>query len=258
VKPPNCLRWFNSLAVFTYPGNLPTLPLSRSSPQRTLIVMGSPSCPLSPRLTLEEIANAVTHGVGLLLSIAGFVVLLVFAILHGTASHIIACSIYGVTLICLYAASTLYHAVNSPRLKRALKILDHSAIYLLIAGTYTPFLLLNLRGAWGWSLFGVVWGLAFAGIVFKFWFVDHFEHLSTAVYVAMGWLVIVAAKPVLAQVPTATLLWIIAGGLLYSSGVIFYLWKRLPYSHMVWHLFVLAGSACHYFAVLRSVLRSRA
>jgi len=209
------------------------------------------------RLTLEEIANSVTHGFGLLLSIAGFVVLLVLAILHGTASHIVACSVYGATLICLYTASTLYHAVISPRLKRAMKIFDHSAIYLLIAGTYTPFLLLYLRGAWGWSLFGVVWGLAFAGIAFKFWFVDHFQHLSTAVYLAMGWLVVVAAKPVLAHVPTSTLLWLAAGGLLYSSGVIFYLWKRLPYSHLVWHLFVLGGSVCHYFAVLRSVLPAR-
>ena len=222
------------------------------------ITMGSTSSQFSRRLTLEEIANAVTHGIGLLLSIAGFVVLLVFAILHGAASHIVACAIYGATLICLYAASTLYHAVISPRLKRALKIFDHSAIYLLIAGTYTPFLLLNLRGAWGWSLFGVVWGLAFAGIVFKFWFVDHFQHLSTAIYVAMGWLVIIAAKPVIEHVPTVTLLWIVAGGLLYSSGVVFYVWKRLPYSHVVWHLFVLAGSTCHYFAVLRSVLLARA
>jgi hemolysin III len=185
-------------------------------------------------------------------------VLLVFAILRGTMSHIIACSIYGATLICLYAASTLYHAVTSPRLKRALKIFDHASIYLLIAGTYTPFLLLNLRGAWGWSLFGVVWGLAFAGILFKFWFVDHFEFLSTAVYLAMGWLVIIAAKPVLTHVPTVTLLWVLAGGLLYSSGVIFYIWKRLPYSHVIWHLFVLAGSACHYVAIFRSVLHTRA
>jgi hemolysin III len=210
------------------------------------------------RRTLEEVANTVTHGIGLLLSVAGFVVLLVLAILRGTAWHIVACSVYGASLICLYTASTLYHAVISPRLKRALKIFDHSAIYLLIAGTYTPFLLLQLRGPWGWSLFGVVWGLAFAGILFKFWFVDHFQHLSTAVYVLMGWLVIVAAKPVLAHVPSATLLWLFAGGLFYSTGVIFYVWKRLPYSHAVWHVFVLAGSTCHYFAVLRSVLTTRA
>ena len=210
------------------------------------------------RRTLEEIANAVTHGIGLLLSVAGFVVLLVLAILRGTAWHIVACSVYGASLICLYTASTLYHAVISPRLKRALKIFDHSAIYLLIAGTYTPFLLLQLRGPWGWSLFGVVWGLAFAGILFKFWFVDHFHHLSTAAYVLMGWLVIVAAKPVLVHVPSTTLLWLLAGGLFYSTGVIFYVWKRLPYSHAVWHVFVLAGSTCHYVAVLRSVLIVRA
>jgi hemolysin III len=210
------------------------------------------------RLTLEEIANTVTHGIGLLLSIAGFAVLLVFAILRGTAWHVVACSIYGATLICLYSASTLYHAAVSERLKRALRIFDHSAIYLLIAGTYTPFLLLNLRGLWGWSLFGVIWGLAFAGILFKFWFVDHWEHLSTAIYVLMGWLVLIAAKPVLAHVPSTTLLWLVAGGLFYSAGVIFYVWKRLPYSHAVWHVFVLAGSTCHYFAVLCSVLAPRA
>ncbi|MGB7846997.1 MAG: hemolysin III family protein [Candidatus Acidiferrum sp.] len=219
--------------------------------------MSKATAQLSRRVRLEEIANAVTHGIGLLLSIAGFVVLLAFAILRGTAGHIVACSIYGATLICLYTASTLYHAVISPRHKRVLKIFDHSAIYLLIAGTYTPFLLLNLRGAWGWSLFGVVWGLAIAGILFKFWFVDHFEFLSTAVYLAMGWLVIVAAKPMLTHVAPTTMLWLLAGGLLYSSGVIFYAWKRLPYSHVVWHLFVLAGSTCHYFAILRSLPPAR-
>jgi hemolysin III len=205
-------------------------------------------------LTLEELANTLTHGFGLVLSIAGFVVLLVLAIVHGCATHMVACSIYGATLISLYAASTLYHAAVSPGVKNALRIFDHSAIYLLIAGTYTPFLLLYLRGPWGWWLFGVIWGLAFAGIVFKFWFVDHFPHLSTAVYLLMGWLIVIAAKPVLTHVPTITLLWILAGGLLYTSGVVFYCWRRLPYSHAVWHAFVLAGSACHYVAVLRSVL----
>jgi hemolysin III len=209
-------------------------------------------------LPLEELANTLTHGVGLLFSVVGFVFLLVLAALRGTAWHIVACSIYGVALICLYAASTLYHAVVSPRLKRGLKIFDHSAIYLLIAGTYTPFLLINLRGPWGWSLFGVIWGLAFAGMFFKFWFVDHFHHLSIAVYLVMGWLIVFAAKPVLAHVPVVTLLWLLVGGLLYSAGVVFYVWERLPYSHAVWHLFVLGGSACHYFAVLRLVLITRA
>jgi len=206
------------------------------------------------RLSGEEIANSVTHGIGLALSIAGFVVLLVLAMVRGTAWHIVACSVYGASLICLYAASTLYHMAISPQLKRGLKVFDHSAIYLLIAGTYTPFLLLNLRGPWGWSLFGVIWGLAFAGVLFKLWFVNHFERVSTGVYVAMGWLVVIAAKPVLVHVPPLTLIWLVAGGLLYSLGVVFYVWRRLPYSHAVWHVFVLGGSICHYFAVLRAVL----
>ena len=209
------------------------------------------------RHSLEEIANAITHGIGLLLSIAGFVVLLVLATLRGTAWHIVACSIYGATLICLYAASTLYHAVISPRVKRALRIFDHSAIYLLIAGTYTPFLLVSLRGPWGWSLFGVIWGLALAGVLFKFWFVERFAILSTAVYIAMGWLVVIAAKPVITHLRLTAIIWLLAGGLAYTGGVIFFAAKRIPYSHAIWHLFVLAGSICHYFAVLSTVIPPR-
>jgi hemolysin III len=209
------------------------------------------------RHSLEEIANAITHGIGLLLSIAGFVVLLVLAALRGTAWHIVACSIYGATLICLYTASTLYHAVISPRVKRALRIFDHSAIYLLIAGTYTPFLLVSLRGPWGWSLFGVIWGLALVGVLFKFWFVERFAILSTAVYIAMGWLVVIAAKPVITHLPLTAIIWLLAGGLAYTGGVIFFAAKRIPYSHAIWHLFVLAGSICHYFAVLSTVIPPR-
>ena len=209
------------------------------------------------RHSLEEIANAITHGIGLLLSIAGFVVLLVLAALRGTAWHIVACSIYGATLICLYTASTLYHAVISPRVKRALRIFDHSAIYLLIAGTYTPFLLVSLRGPWGWSLFGVIWGLALAGVLFKFWFVERFAILSTAVYIAMGWLVVIAAKPVITHLRLTAIIWLLAGGLAYTGGVIFFAAKRIPYSHAIWHLFVLAGSICHYFAVLSTVIPPR-
>ena len=210
------------------------------------------------RHSLEEIANAITHGIGLLLSIAGFVVLLVLAALRGTAWHIVACSIYGATLICLYTASTLYHAVISPRVKRALRIFDHSAIYLLIAGTYTPFLLVSLRGPWGWSLFGVIWGLALVGVLFKFWFVERFAILSTAVYIAMGWLVVIAAKPVITHLSLTAIIWLLAGGLAYTGGVIFFAAKRIPYSHAIWHLFVLAGSICHYFAVLSTVIPPRA
>ena len=209
------------------------------------------------RHSLEEIANAITHGIGLLLSIAGFVVLLVLAASRGTAWHIVACSIYGATLICLYAASTLYHAVISPRVKRALRIFDHSAIYLLIAGTYTPFLLVSLRGPWGWSLFGVIWGLALVGVLFKFWFVERFAILSTAVYIAMGWLVVIAAKPVITHLRLTAIIWLLAGGLAYTGGVVFFAAKRIPYSHAIWHLFVLAGSICHYFAVLSTVIPPR-
>ena len=163
------------------------------------------------------------------------------------------CAIYGATLVSLYAASTLYHGILSTSLKRALLIFDHCAIYLLIAGTYTPFLLVNLRGPWGWSLFGVVWGLALAGILFKFWFVGHFPILSTSLYVAMGWLGVIAFKPILAHVPATGLLWLVIGGLMYSIGVVFYALKRVPYNHVVWHVFVMAGSTCYYFAILYAV-----
>lgn len=209
---------------------------------------------LAHRISAEELANTITHGIGLALSIAGFVVLLVLAALRGSPRHIVSCAIYGATLVCLYAASTLYHGIPSPRRKRALRVFDHCAIYLFIAGTYTPFLLVNLRGGWGWSLLGIVWGLAMAGIVFKFRFVDHFPFLSTVVYLLMGWLAVIALKPLLASVPASGLLWLLAGGMLYTLGVVFYAWKRLPYNHLIWHLFVLAGSTCHYFAVLYSVI----
>jgi hemolysin III len=205
-------------------------------------------------VSAEELANAVTHGIGLVMSTAGFVILLVLAALRGSAWHIVSCAIYGATLVCLYAASTLYHGIRSPRLKRVLKILDHSAIYLLIAGTYTPFLLVNLRGPWGWSLFGVVWGVTLAGIFFKFWFVDHFQILSTTVYLLMGWLAVIAVRPLLLMVPVSGLVWLLAGGLMYTAGVVFFAWKRIPYNHVIWHIFVLAGSTCHYFAVLCSVI----
>lgn len=209
---------------------------------------------LSHRLSAEELANTITHGIGLALSLAGFVVLMVLAAMRGSAWHIVSCAIYGATLVCLYAASTLFHGIPSPRRKRALRIFDHCAIYLLIAGTYTPFLLVNLRGGWGWSLLGIVWGLAMAGILFKFWFVDHFRIFSTAVYLLMGWLAVIAVKPLLVSVPASGLLCLLAGGLLYTLGVVFYAWKSIPYNHLIWHLFVLAGSACHYFAVLYSVV----
>jgi hemolysin III len=206
------------------------------------------------RVSFDELANSVTHGIGLGLSIAGFAALLVLAILRGGAWQIVSCAIYGVTLICLYVSSTLYHALPSRRVKRIFRIFDHSAIFLLIAGTYTPFLLVNLRGAWGWSLFGIVWSLAAAGIVFKTWFVDRHPVLSTGVYVLMGWLALIAVKPLFHAVPTAGLIWLLAGGLMYTVGVVFYASERIPYNHVIWHLFVMAGSICHYVAVVYSVI----
>ncbi len=210
------------------------------------------------RFHWEEIANSVTHGAGLLLSLAGLVVLVILAAKKGTPWHIVSVSVYGVTLVLLYGASTVYHAVRAPRWKHYLRIIDHSSIYLLIAGTYTPFMLVNLRGPWGWTLFGLVWGLAVAGILFKIWFVDHFAFLSTAVYVAMGWMAVIAIKPVFAAVPSGGLLWLLAGGLSYTIGVAFFAWNKLPYNHTIWHLFVLGGSISHYLAVMFYVLPARA
>lgn len=205
----------------------------------------------------EELANSLTHGIGLALSLAGLAMLVILASLKGTAWHIVSCSVYGSTLVLLYAASTLYHSLRAPRVKQILRVVDHAAIYLLIAGTYTPFTLVNLRGSWGWTLFGVVWGLALLGIVSKVFFADRFRIVSTAVYLIMGWLVVIALKPLLALVPSGGILWLLAGGLAYTFGVVFYVWPRVPYGHAIWHLFVLAGSFCHYLAVLLYVIPTK-
>lgn len=203
------------------------------------------------RLSLgEEIANSVTHGVGALASIAALPILVVVAVSRGDPWQVVGGAIFGATLIMLYVASTLYHALPHPRAKRVFRVLDHSAIYLLIAGTYTPFALGALRGPWGWALLGAVWTLAALGITAKATLGFRFPRLSTAVYVAMGWLALIAAQPLLAHVGVAGLMWLLAGGLCYTAGVVFFAWERLRYGHMVWHLFVAAGSVCHFFAVL--------
>jgi hemolysin III len=205
----------------------------------------------------EEFANSVTHGVGLGLSLAGLVVLIILTALRGTTWHVVSCTIYGSTLVILYAASTLYHSIQSARAKRVLRIIDHGAIYLLIAGTYTPFTLVNLRGGLGWTLFGVVWGLAALGIVFKVFHVDRFPIASTLVYLSMGWLVVIAWKPMITLIPLGGIALIAAGGAAYTLGVFFYAAKRIPYNHAIWHVFVLAGSIFHYVAVLLYVLPAR-
>jgi hemolysin III len=206
----------------------------------------------------EEIAHTITHGVGVLLSIGGLVVLVAFAALYGDAWHIASCAIYGSTLILLYTASTLYHGITHPRAKQILQQLDHAAIFLLIAGTYTPFTLVNLRGPWGWTLFGLVWGIALLGVVLQLAAKQRYERLSLALYLGLGWLVVIAVDPMLSAVDSGGLLLLLLGGLSYSLGVIFYVWKRLAYHHAVWHLFVLAGSILHFFAVLFYVVPGKA
>jgi hemolysin III len=202
----------------------------------------------------EEIAHVITHGAGLLLSIAGLVVLVVIASLRGDSWHIVSVAVYGSTLVILYAASTLYHALPSPNAKAVLRTLDHAAIFLLIAGTYTPFTLVNLRGGWGWALFGTVWVLALLGVVLEAAAKHRVRILSHVLYIGLGWLVAIAIKPLLSAVAFGGLVLLVVGGLAYTGGVVFYAWRRLPFNHAVWHVFVLAGSVCHFFAVLLFVI----
>ncbi len=202
-----------------------------------------------------EIANAVTHGVGAAIFLAGASLLVTLAALRGDASHVVACSVYAATLVLFYSISTIYHAIRGPRAKHVFRILDHAAIYLLIAGTYTPFVLVTLRGAWGWSLFGAVWGLAVLGVVFKSLWIGRYPTLSTALYLLMGWGVVAAIGPLRAALPLPGLEWLFAGGLIYTVGVVFFtLDGRYRWAHPVWHLFVLAASACHFVAVLLYVV----
>ena len=197
----------------------------------------------------EELLNSLTHGAGVVLSLLGLVFLLVRAVRYGNTWHIVSFAIYGISLILLYLASTLYHAVTALELKQLLKKFDHSAIFLLIAGTYTPFLLINLRGPWGWSLFGVIWGLTILGLVLKFWIISRWEGASVVLYLAMGWLAVVAVGEMLQHVGTTSLILLAIGGISYTVGVVFYLWRKLPYNHAIWHVFVLGGSITHYFSV---------
>lgn len=204
----------------------------------------------------EEIANSITHGIGLILSIAGLVVLTVFSSLAGSLHHIISCVIFGITLILLYTTSTLYHSIQTPRTKSFLRMLDHSAIFLLIAGTYTPFTLVSLQGIWGWTLFGVVWGLAVVGILLQTALLHRWAKASLLLYLGMGWVIVAAARPLMAAVAPGGLILLLLGGLAYTSGVGFYVRRTMRYHHAIWHVFVLAGSGLHFFAVLFYVIPS--
>ena len=198
----------------------------------------------------EEIANSITHGIGAGLSIAALVILVVLASRRGDAWRIVSFSIYGASLILLYMSSTLYHSFVNPKIKNIFRILDHSAIYLLIAGTYTPVTLTLMRGAWGWTLFGLAWGMAIGGIIITALLLDKLKSLLVLSYVAMGLLVVIALKPMMQIVPRGMIIWLFIGGACYLLGIIFYLWKRLPYHHPIWHIFVLGGSISHFLGIL--------
>lgn len=214
-----------------------------------MIVATPEKCPVSRQSKGEERLNVLTHGAGVVLSVVGLLILVLTSLPLKNTSLIVSCCVFGAALLLTYTASTLYHSWDSTETKRVWRIVDHLSIYVLIAGTYTPFALLGLKGSRGWTLFGFVWGVALVGIVVKFVFGQRFQKLETLLYLAMGWSAIVVIGPLKANLPATGFAFLVAGGLTYSVGVIFYVWKRMPYNHAVWHLFVLGGSVCHFMAV---------
>jgi len=225
--------------------------LTGLNPGVSTIVDPSPAANKRVQSREEEIANSLSHGFGLIAALAASPFLIMHAVRDGDARFVVGASIFAATMVLLYLASTLYHALQVGRIKRVFRVIEHSAIFLLIAGTYTPFTLGVLHGAWGWMLLGLVWGLAVAGVALKT--LNRMSHpvLSTGLYLLMGWLIVIAAQPLSARIPASGLLWLVAGGLAYTLGVIFFaLDSRLRYGHFIWHLFVMVGTACHYFAVL--------
>jgi len=198
----------------------------------------------------EEIANSITHGIGAALSIAGLAILVALASRHGDTVRVVSLSIYGATLILLYLSSTLYHSFSKGRVKHFFRFLDHSSIYLLIAGSYTPILLVSLRGIWGWAVFAIVWTMAIGGIIAKIFLTGKFGIFSVVFYIAMGWIVVLAIKPILETIPFNLFIWLLMGGLSYTFGIIFYAMEKMPYNHTIWHLFVLGGSVTHFFGML--------
>ena len=207
-------------------------------------------------IALHEILNSLTHGAGVLLSIAGLIILLVFTVSRDADTwKIVSFSVYGTSLIMMFTASTLYHSFRDKKTKHFLNLFDHASIYVLIAGTYTPFTLVSMRGPWGWSIFGVIWALAIAGVIFKiFYYTDKYRLLSAIIYVIMGWIIIIALGPLIRKVPAGGLYWLLAGGIFYSAGVFFYIRKKYRFNHVIWHLFVLGGSISHFFAIFYHVL----
>lgn len=211
----------------------------------------TPSAGERPQSRGEEIANCVSHGAGLIAALVSVPILLVSAIRHGDALNIVGDGVFACTMVLLYLASTLYHALSQSKAKRVFRMLDHGAIFLLIAGTYTPFTLGVLRGAWGWTLLALVWSLAIFGVIVKVVGGIRRPYLSTGLYLTMGWLILIAVRPLWSRMPLPGILWLLAGGLAYTGGVVFYAAKQVRYNHFVWHLFVIVGTTCHFFAVLR-------
>lgn len=202
----------------------------------------------------EEIAHAITHGIGALASIAGLVVMVVLAAQRGDARMVVGVSIFGISMVLLYTASTMYHALTPKKAKRVFELMDHGAIYLLIAGSFTPFSLIVLGGGWGWSSFGTVWGLAILGIIYEVVFKRPWKILSLIFYIGLGWMMVIPAKPLAAAMPREALILIGAGGLAYTGGAVFYAWRGFRYNHALWHLFVMAGTAFHFVCVLKYVI----
>jgi hemolysin III len=200
--------------------------------------------------TGEEIANAVTHGIGTVLSIAALAILVVFSSLYGNVQHIVTFTVFGSTMLILYISSTMLHALPKGKAKDLFEIFDHSSIYWFIAGTYTPFTYLVIQGALGWTMFGIVWGLAIAGTVFKSFYVKKYLFTSTILYIIMGWMIVMGWHRIINNVPLQGIFLLMAGGILYSAGAVFYVWRGFRYHHAVWHIFVLAGTACHFFCIL--------
>lgn len=203
----------------------------------------------------EEIFNSITHGIGTLFSIAALVILILAASVYGNAWHIVSFSIFGASMVFLYLSSTLYHSFTGEKVKNVFARLDHAAIFFLIAGTYTPILLTVLRGVTGWIIFGVIWGVAITGMVIRSIYLTKFRKLMVVIYLIMGWLFIFAIRPVIISLPVTSLVFLLAGGIVYSLGVVFYAWRNLPFGHGIWHLFVLGGSILHFFAILFIVIR---
>ncbi len=202
------------------------------------------------QIVVKEKINVITHGIGIIMSIIGTILLIIKAVNIGTLWHIISYTIFGISMILLYSSSTMYHSTRDIRLKIKLNKLDHSSIYVLIAGTYTPFLFITLNGAWGWTIFGVIWSMAIAGIVYKvFFYTTKYRKLSAFLYLVMGLVIVICVEPMIKNFPLNGWIWLVAGGAFYAGGILFYIRKRSLYAHNIWHLFVLAGTICHFFAI---------